>query len=217
MTLPRMPQAVIFDMDGLLCDTEVVYRDAMTAAAAERGREMPMPLFLSLVGLPSTTADQKIVDHYGDGFPFAEFDRRVSELVVEACEVGIALKTGVVEILDHLDGLDLPRAIATSSSHRSVEAHLGKSGILPRFHAVIARGDYVSGKPSPDPFLRAAQRLGVAPQSCLALEDSHNGVRAASSAGMMTVMVPDLLEATDEIRSLCTAVARDLHQVRAWL
>ena len=217
MTLLRMPAAVVFDMDGLLCDTEVVYRDAMTAAAAERGHEMPLSLFLSLVGLPSATADQKIVDHYGDGFPFAEFDRRVSELVAEACEVGIALKLGVVELLDHLDQLSVPRAIATSSSHRSVAAHLGKSGILPRFHHVVARGDYALGKPHPDPFLRAAERLNVDPKLCLALEDSHNGVRAASSAGMMTVMVPDLLEPTQEMHSLCTAVATDLHDVRRWL
>ena len=217
MTLPKMPLAVVFDMDGLLCDTEVVYRDAMRAAAAEHGHEMPMPLFLSLIGLPSITADQKILDHYGDLFPFAEFDRRVSELVAQACEVGIALKPGVATLLDHLDQLGISRAIATSSSHRSVTAHLGKSGILPRFQHVVARGDYVRGKPHPDPFLKAAERLGVSPQNCLALEDSHNGVRSASSAGMMTVMVPDLLMATSEMRDLCTAVAPDLHEVRRWL
>ena len=70
------------------------------------------------------------------------------------------------------------------------------------------------GKPAPDPFLKAAERLGVEPQLCLALEDSHNGVRSASSAGMITVMVPDLLEPTEEIRRLCTLVVRDLHEVR---
>ena len=217
MTLPRMPLAVVFDMDGLLCDTEVVYRDAMMAAAADHGHEMPLSLFLTLVGLPSATADRKIVDHYGDSFPFADFDRRVSELVAQACDTGIALKPGVGPLLDLLDQLEISRAIATSSSHRSVAAHLGKSGILPRFQHVVARGDYALGKPHPDPFLKAAERLGVAPENCLALEDSHNGVRAAASAGMMTVMVPDLLEPTDEMQGLCTAVATDLNHVRRWL
>jgi HAD superfamily hydrolase (TIGR01509 family) len=217
MTLPRMPQAVVFDMDGLLCDTEVVYRDTMMSVATALGHHMPLSFFLSLVGLPSGTGDLKIIDHYGKDFPFAEFDRRVSALVVEACEVGIALKPGVTELLDHLDQLSVPRAIATSSSHRSVGLHLGKSGILPRFHAVVAKGDYAKGKPNPDPFLRAAERLGVAPEHCLALEDSHNGVRAAAAAGMMTVMVPDLLEATEEMHSLCAAVATDLNDVRRWL
>jgi HAD superfamily hydrolase (TIGR01509 family) len=116
-----------------------------------------------------------------------------------------------------LDALGLPRAIATSSSHRSVDAHLGHSGIIPRFNAVVARGDYALGKPNPDPFLLAAKRLGVAPADCLALEDSHNGVRAASSAGMMTIMVPDLLDPTEEMHELCVRIAKDLHEVRALL
>jgi beta-phosphoglucomutase-like phosphatase (HAD superfamily) len=78
---------------------------------------------------------------------------------------------------------------------------------------VVAHGDYANGKPAPDPFLKAADRLGVAPALCLALEDSHNGVRSASAAGMMTIMVPDLIPPTDEIRDLCTHVATDLHAV----
>ena len=94
---------------------------------------------------------------------------------------------------------------------------MGPSGILPRFHAVVAAGDYARGKPNPDPFLTAADRLGVAPEACLALEDSHNGVRAAHAAGMMTVMVPDLLPVTDEMRGLCLAIAKSLHEVRGLL
>jgi beta-phosphoglucomutase-like phosphatase (HAD superfamily) len=85
---------------------------------------------------------------------------------------------------------------------------------MDRFDQIICRGDYENGKPAPDPFLKAAERLGVEPRSCLALEDSHVGVRSAAAAGMMTVMVPDLLEPTEELRALCVLVARDLHQVR---
>jgi beta-phosphoglucomutase-like phosphatase (HAD superfamily) len=79
---------------------------------------------------------------------------------------------------------------------------------------VVAQGDYARGKPHPDPYIEAARRLGVAPELCLALEDSHNGVRAASSAGMMTIMVPDLLDPTEEMRTLCVRIAQDLHEVR---
>jgi HAD superfamily hydrolase (TIGR01509 family) len=217
MSLPRIPKAVVFDMDGLLCDTEVVYRDAMTAVVAELGHEMSLDLFKSMVGLPNLESDLRMLAHFGDGFPLHEFHARIRPLVQDACDVGIALKAGVTEILDHLDALGLPRAIATSSSHRSVDAHLGHSGIIPRFNAVVARGDYALGKPNPDPFLLAAKRLGVAPADCLALEDSHNGVRAASSAGMMTIMVPDLLDPTEEMHELCVRIAKDLHEVRALL
>ena len=157
MSLPRAPLAVIFDMDGLLCDTETVYRDAMIAVAAERGHEMPVALFKSMIGLPGPASDRKVLEHFGEDFPIEAFNAGVEVLVAAACARGIALKAGVVELLDHLDRLALPRAIATSSSHRSVQAHLGQSGILPRFHAIIARGDYDNGKPSPDPFLKAAK------------------------------------------------------------
>src|SRR6202011_3732198 len=127
----------------------------------------------------------------------------------------LAPKLGALELLDTLDQFGLPRAIATSSSRRTVERHLTAHNLMGRFDAIIGHGDYERGKPAPDPFLKAAERLGVEPYLCLALEDSHNGVRSASSAGMMTIMVPDLLEPTDEIRGLCSFVVRDLREVRA--
>jgi HAD superfamily hydrolase (TIGR01509 family) len=215
MSLPRTPKAVVFDMDGLLCDTEVVYRDSMFATAREHGHEMPLSLFKSMIGLPGPSSDRKVLDHFGEDFPLQAFNERVMEHVDLACEAGIALKAGVIELLDHLDELGLPRAIATSSSHRGVEAHLSKSGIIPRFNTIVARGDYALGKPNPEPFLTAAGRLGIDPRDCLALEDSHNGVRAAAAAGMMTIMVPDLLDPTEEMRGLCIRIAADLHEVEA--
>ncbi len=116
-------------------------------------------------------------------------------------ETRLPLKPGVVELLDCLDAHKLPRAIATSSSHKTAQHHLAFHNLAGRFHHVVASGDYAAGKPAPDPYLMAADRLGVAPGLCLALEDSYNGVRSASAAGMMTIMVPDLLEPTDEIRA----------------
>jgi HAD superfamily hydrolase (TIGR01509 family) len=119
----------------------------------------------------------------------------------------------VIELLTLLDELALPRAIATSSHHEHARHHLAAFDLSRRFHAVVAHGDYVRGKPHPDPFLKAAERLGVEPALCLALEDSWHGVRAASAAGMMTVMVPDLMIATPEMKALCAHIAADLHEV----
>jgi HAD superfamily hydrolase (TIGR01509 family) len=116
-------------------------------------------------------------------------------------------------LLDLLDTLRLPRAIATSNTHALARRHLDSHGLAERFHGVVAHGDYANGKPAPDPFLTAARQLGVAPAHCLALEDSHNGVRSASAAGMMTIMVPDLIPPTEEIHGLCTLVVDDLHAV----
>jgi HAD superfamily hydrolase (TIGR01509 family) len=210
-------KAVVFDMDGLLVDSETVYRDAMISVAKDRGLEMPSALFLKLVGLPWAANVPMLMDHYGADFDPDSFRLAATTRFYELAEAEIALKSGVVEVLDELDRLGLPRGIATSSRHQDVEHHIGHHGLRERFHTVVAQGDYARGKPAPDPYLTAAERLGVAPEDCLALEDSHNGVRAAAAAGMMTIMVPDLLEPTAEMRDLCIRIARDLHEVRELL
>ena len=213
MPFPHPIRAVVFDMDGLLVATEVLIRDLMIKAALARGTSLPHAVFIRMVGLPDQASNAVARAHFGDEFPLEDFLAEVSAGARAACEIGVALKAGVVELLDHLDAAKIPRAIATSSSHGAVQRTLGPSGILPRFDAIVAAGDYARGKPNPDPFLTAAARLGVAPAQCLALEDSHNGVRAAHAAGMMTVMVPDLLEATDEMREKCHAIAASLCQI----
>jgi HAD superfamily hydrolase (TIGR01509 family) len=214
MAFPHPIRAVVFDMDGLLVDTEVMIRDLMVKAALARGAHLPFEVFQQMVGLPDHASNAVARAHFGDDFPLEELEAEVGAGARAACEVGVALKAGVVELLDHLDAAKIPRAICTSSSHAAVQRTLGPSGIIPRFDAIVAAGDYPRGKPNPDPFLTAAARLGVAPRDCLALEDSHNGVRAAHAAGMMTVMVPDLLEPTDEMREKCHAIADSLHHVR---
>jgi len=217
MGFPRPVGAVVFDMDGLLVDTEQVVYAAMRAAAEGLGTEMPFDLFKRLVGLPGHASDLIVLEHFGPGFDLAEWRDRVSGHFVEIAGAGVALKAGVVELLDALDHLDLPRAIATSSTRGAVEHSLGPHGLLQRFGAVISRELQTRHKPDPEPFLLAAQALGVYPAACVALEDSHNGVRAAAAAGMMTVMVPDLLDPTDEMRDLALHIVQDLHEVRAML
>ncbi len=208
--LPRPVKAVVFDMDGLLLDSERLYARAALAAAKEVGCPLEMDVFLKFVG---TTEAQRILrEHYGADYPVDQLRVVWGRLVKEVFAAELELKTGAREILDLLDELGLPRAIATSSSHATVEDHLSMQGVRHRFDAVVANGDYIRGKPAPDPFLMAAERLDVAPQDCLALEDSFNGIRAAHAAGMMAVMVPDLLQPTDEIRALCRVVDT-LHDV----
>lgn len=209
-----MPLAVVFDMDGLLFDTEALYQEAALLAAAEGGHDISSGIILRLVGLPWHRGRGLLVDHFGAAFPVDDFEAAWLRHFWAIAELRLALKPGVLEVLDLLDRLRLPKAIATSSSHRTVQHHLSAHGLAGRFEAIVGDGDYAAGKPAPDPYLTAAGRLGVAPDLCLALEDSHNGVRSASAAGMMTVMVPDLVPPTAEIRALCTLVAADLHEVR---
>lgn len=213
MTLPRRPAAVVFDMDGLLFDSERLYAASILTAAREVGCAMSHDVFLQLVGRSHEVNHRFLLEHYGADYPLQALIATWGQHFRALAAAGLPLKPGAAELLDLLDALGLPRAIATSSTHANVQHNLSALGLVDRFHSVVARGDYVSGKPSPDPFLRAAERLGVAPPLCLALEDSHNGVRSASAAGMMTIMVPDLIPATDEIQGLCTLVVDDLHAV----
>ena len=214
MSLPRPVKAVVFDMDGLLFDTEAIYHRAMVDAAVALGREMSLPLYLSMVGLPGAESKAKLAAHYGQDLDVEDFWERSRTAFHERLDAELRLKAGVVELLDHLDRLQLPRAIATSSGRPSVDHHLQAHGLTHRFDAIVAHGDYRSGKPAPDPYLKAAELLGVPPGHCLALEDSHNGVRAAAAAGMMTVMAPDMLQPTQEMRELCVRIVETLHEVR---
>ncbi len=214
MSLPKDVGAVVFDMDGLLVDTETVFRDVMMEVSRRRGVHLPLDVFLRMVGLQSASSRVVAIDHFGADFDYDGWMAETWELAHARMAVEVVIKAGVVELLDYLDAVGIPRAVATSSGHATVQRQLGPNGLLPRFQAVVAAGDYARGKPNPDPFLVAATRLGVSPEACLALEDSHNGVRAANAAGMMTIMVPDLLEATSEMRSLCVAVTETLHGVR---
>ncbi|MFI4965387.1 MAG: HAD family hydrolase [Caulobacterales bacterium] len=217
MTLPRHVKAVVFDMDGLLVDTETVIFRAMQRTAGGLGGELPFATFQRMVGLQDAASDRIVVEHFGPGFDLDAWSKAVRAHADEQRQAGVALKAGVVEIVAYLGRVGLPCAIATSSSLAAVQRNLTPHGLLQHFQALITKDVQTRGKPHPEPFLMAAEALGVRPEDCLALEDSHNGVRAAHAAGMMTIMVPDMLDPTEEMRTLCVRIARDLHEVRELL
>lgn len=208
--------AVVFDMDGLLIDSERPLRAATLAAAARAGRAMDEAFYLSLVGVADRETWPRVRAHFGDAASLARFEAAFDEELARH-RAELRLMPGVEALLSHLEDAGLPIAVCTNSRRASAERHLTATGIRGRFRAVVTRDDVAQGKPFPDPYLRAAALLDVAPSRCLALEDSHNGIRAAHAAGMVAVMVPDLLPATDEIRALCRHVVADLHAVRGLL
>lgn len=215
MPFPRPVHAVVFDMDGLLIDTEKPVRAAALAAAEAVGKPMEEAFYATVIGTPWPETWARLKLYFGEDrvhrFRTA-FEEELGTLLRE-----VRLMAGVAELLDHLERSGVPMAVCTSTGRDKALHHLDQVGILPRFAHVVTRDDVTNGKPHPEPYLLAASRLMVDPVHCLALEDSHNGIRAAHGAGMMAVMVPDLLPATDEIKALCHHVADDLHAVRALL
>lgn len=213
---PQPIQAVIFDMDGLLIDTERHVKVATLAAAEAIGQPMPESFYAGIIGTPWPETYAMLSDFFGGEERRTVFTQAFQPLM-EKLLAEVELMKGVVELLDHLDGIGMPLAVATSTGRAKADEHLRHVGIHHRFRTIVTRDDVSRGKPHPEPYLTAAARLGVDPAACVALEDSHNGIRAAHAAGMMAVMVPDMLPATDEISALCHHVATDLHHVRRLL
>jgi len=213
-TLAPRIDAVIFDMDGLIFDTERLIRCAVQEAARSIGYAISDAFFDSMIGVPGAECEMLIRAHLGPSFPFPEYVALCRSESARLLREGLPIKPGAVALLDHLRDARMPVGLATSSGRETTERHLHRSDLRRYFDVVVTRNDVPRGKPHPDLFLKAADDLGVAPRHCLVLEDSHNGIRAAAAAGCVPVMVPDLLAATEEMRALCHAVASDLDEVR---
>ncbi|CAN5358635.1 HAD family phosphatase [soil metagenome] len=206
-------EAVIFDMDGTLIDSESVHIAGMQDAARTLGLALPLDLCHAMVGVPSHECNVMLQEHYGLGFDLAVFRGHFSKSVQRQMSERVPMKPGAVELLDVLRDRGLPLAIATSAGRATAERNLGRAGLLDRFVTLATRDDVEHPKPAPDLYLEAARRLGVAPERCVAFEDSSIGIIAAHAAGMRAVMVLDILPPTEEARAKCFHIAEDLHEV----
>jgi HAD superfamily hydrolase (TIGR01509 family) len=212
--IPKPLQAVIFDMDGLLLDTERLYRTAMFAACAAQGHEMVDHVHLSLIGTPKELGDAKLVEYFGPTFDLERYHFVCADHFDGLCGTAVPLRPGVTDLLKVLRDATIPMAVATSTAKPEAHTQLKKAGILQYFDAIVTRSDVTKGKPHPETFLKAAELLSVDPANCLALEDSYNGVRVAAAAGMATIMIPDFLPPNADIENLCAGVFPSLRDVR---
>ncbi|WP_106752797.1 HAD family hydrolase [Pannonibacter carbonis] len=188
-----MYDAVIFDLDGTLLSTESVSVRGGMSALRSLGRTAEEHLFHLLVGKDDAASRLILVDHLGEEAVNAFMPAWGDECQRIFTEEGIPLRPRVTELLEHLDTTGLPRAIATSSRRDSARTKLKWAGLERQFASVVCFEDVARRKPAPDPYLHAAELLGVDPGRCIAFEDSETGAEAAMLAGMVVVQVPDLL------------------------
>jgi len=205
-------------MDGTLLDTEQLAARAWGEAADALGVGFDPALALTLVGRNFADCSRLLRGHFGVDYP--------TEALLESWHAtydgivareGVAVKEGVHALLDWLDAASIPRAIATSTRRDRAEAKLAHAALLSRFDAVVGGDEVARGKPAPDIYVVAAARLGIAPERCVALEDSEPGFHSALAAGMIPILVPDLLPPSDALLALAPLVLVSLTEVRTHL
>ena len=209
-----MVKAVIFDMDGLLLDTEKLLVKFWVQAANEAGFPMTREHALNIRSLHRRFAIPYLQGLFGENFDYVKIRSRRMELMNDyLSQNNLELKSGAVELLTYLNERKIPAAVATATDYQRTEEYLSKVGIFDYFDKIVCATMVEYGKPKPDIYLYAAKELGLAPEECIALEDSPNGVKSAASAGCITIMVPDLTQPDAELLPLIYEKADSLKDV----
>jgi HAD superfamily hydrolase (TIGR01509 family) len=211
--VPSTHSAVIFDMDGLLVDSEPLYMRAWQAAASQLGFEISDDHYSSLLGLPERDYEAAVLDALGGRFPREKFRACWKQLWLKSVSDGeLRPKAGAVQLVAALRAARVPIAIATSCTRERATLSLRSASLDSFFHYIVVSEDVAHGKPAPDAFLLAASRLGIPPSECLVLEDSVTGAESGLSAGMSVVLVPDLSDPPAEYAARVHMVAASLNE-----
>lgn len=204
-------KGAIFDMDGLMIDTEKLYLKFWIQSAKDFGYDMKPEHVYAIRSMARKYSIPTLKGFLGEDCPTEEIRAHRTELMAEYInEHGLEVKKGLFELLYYLKGREIKMAVATATPRSRTTEYLEKIGAAKFFSAVIC-GDMVeTGKPAPDIYLTAARELGLPPEECAAFEDSPNGIKAAHAAGCHAIMIPDMTQPDDEIKPLLSAVYENL-------
>jgi len=207
-------QAVIFDMDGLLLDSERIARDTFVSACKTYDFDPDLNIYYECIGTTGAGTENVLMNGYGKDFPYDLIKSVWSELYnKETLTKPVPVKEGVVQLLELLKTLKFPLSVATSSRSTSAVKKLTNAGLISYFSSILG-GDQVSaGKPSPEIYIKTSERIGIPPSSCLVIEDSDNGVRAAHAAGMQVIQIPDLKRPSAEVENFGHLILNSLLDV----
>ena len=211
-------QAVVFDMDGVIFDTERLVIEFWKEVAKKHNIPNVEHTCIQCLGTNRVRTREIFLENYGADFPFDPYRAEVTELFNTHYKgVPLPTKPGVRELLSYLQEQDIKVGLASSTAQHLVRDEIGTAGLLPYFQTLVC-GDMVEhSKPAPDIFLKACEILNADPTKSIAIEDSFNGIRSAHCAGMTPIMVPDQVQPTDEIRTLAFHVMPSLLDELNWL
>ncbi|MGB7606642.1 MAG: HAD family phosphatase [Lutisporaceae bacterium] len=210
--------AVIFDMDGLMFDTEKMAFEGWKQAGKSAGFDITDEIILASIGRTKVDTEKIMKQHFGEAFPYTELrNQRVIYSQNYIKSNGMPIKLGLLKLLDFLNEKGIKTAVATSSDRIRTEENLKCCNILDKFDNIVCGEEVERGKPEPDIFLLAAKKLGFRPAECIVLEDSENGIKAAYKAGMRTIMIPDMITPTDDIKKLTHQIFESLEHVIGYI
>ncbi len=196
-------KAVIFDMDGLMFNTERIIKRFWKDACQQIGINTTEKTFYKVIGLNKEDGRKILENELGSKFNYDKVRKIRDKLYFDYIEKnGTPIKEGLLDLVEFLEKNNIPKAIASSSSRETVEYLLKNAGLLNNFHIIVAGDEIKRGKPNPDIFLKASDKLKLGPKECLILEDSNAGIKAASNAGIDVIMIPDILEPTEESKNI---------------
>lgn len=213
-----MIKAVVFDMDGVLFDTERLVSVAWSQVAREEAMEGIDMVLKDCIGRSYEDTRLVFLKHYGETFDFEGFRTKAGKLFFKDIEDnGLPIKLGVHELLAYLKEKGYKIGLASSTKKQGVLSHLREAKIEEYFEVIVG-GDMVKhSKPNPEIYQMACRLLGIEPSEAICIEDSLNGIRSASSAGLNVIMVPDLIEPTEDILPLLHKQFASLLEVKAYL
>jgi HAD superfamily hydrolase (TIGR01509 family) len=211
-------EAIIFDIDGLMIDSERVSQRSWRLVMAEAGYDLTDAIYREMIGRTEKDVKGILLGAFGARFPFEEIYRRREERFLQIiAEEGIPRKPGLMDVLGWVKVHALKYAVASSTYCRLAESKLVAAGIRDQFTVIVTGDEVTHGKPAPDLFLAAAGRIQVAPAACVVLEDSQAGIQAAHAAGMASILVPDMQTVDPAVQALAYRVLSSLEQAPAVL
>ena len=207
-------RGVLFDMDGLVLDTEKLYTRFWMESARDLGYPMTFQQALGLRSLNRNAGQEKLNEYFGEGISYnAVRNHRIELMDAHIEKYGIEVKPGIFEVMDYLQSAGIASAITSSSPMENIRRHLSAHNLLHRFDKLCSGYDVPNGKPAPDIYLHGAASLDLKPEECLALEDSPTGILSGFRAGCLSVMIPDQDQPGPETEAILYAKADSLHDV----